>query len=195
MSAPTHGDITLLLNRIQQGDPEALADLAPLVASELRRMAARSLRNQPQGQTWQPTDLVNELWVRLLKRGELRFENRMHFLGAASHLMRDLVIDRARRRCARKRTPDALLLESSNEFETLLGLTDDRAAELVALEDALSRLAAVCPRQAEIVEMRYFGGLTVEETAETLAISAKTVKREWALARALLHAEMRGIEE
>ena len=192
-SAPAPGEITLLLQRVQEGDSQALADLAPLVGWELRRLAARSLRRMPPGHTWQPTDLVHELWLRFLARNQLHFENRPHFLAVAAHLMRGIVIDHVRRRCALKRMPE-VPPEASNEFETLLGLTDSHAVELVSLDDALNRLAVMRPRQAEIVEMRYFGGCTVEETAEVLEISAKTVKREWAAARAGLHAELRGID-
>jgi len=192
MAASAPSEITLLLNRLQEGDARALTDLAPLIGAELRRMAARSLAGQPPGHTWQPTDLVHELWVRLLGRNELRFENRSHFLGVAAHLMRGMVIDHARRRCARKRTP-AEAPGAGNEFETLLGLTDSRAAELIALDDALDRLAAASPRQSQIVELRYFGGSSVEETAEALGISPKTVKRDWAIARARLHAELNRI--
>lgn len=191
MSSP--GEITVLLSRLQAGDPLALSELAPLVGAELRRLAAGYLRNQPPGHTWQPTDLVNELWLRLLGRGELQFQNRAHFLGVAAHLMRVMVIDHARARCAVKRTPDGLP-DSDSEFAALLALTDERAVELVALDDALSRLAGMCPRQAEIVEMRYFAGLTVEEAAVALGISPATVKREWDKARAWLHARMRGVE-
>lgn len=193
MAASPRGEITVLLNRLKAGDPAALSELAPLVATELRRLAAGYLRNQAPGHTWQPTDLVNELWLRLLARGALQFENRCHFLGVAAHLMRVMVIDHARARCAAKRVPTELF-ESGSEFASLLALTDERAVELVGLDDGLSHLAELCPRQAEIVEMRYFAGLTVEETAAALGISPATVKREWDKARAWLHARIRGIE-
>lgn len=193
MAASPRGEITVLLNRLKAGDPAALSELAPLVAVELRRLAVAHLRNQAPGHTWQPTDLVNELWLRLLGRGELQFENRGHFLGVAAHLMRVMVIDHARARCAEKRVPREPL-EFGSEFACLLALTDERAVELVALDDGLSRLADLWPRQAEIVEMRYFAGLTVEETATALGISPATVKREWDKARAWLHARIRGIE-
>jgi RNA polymerase sigma factor (TIGR02999 family) len=193
MAASAPGEITVLLNRLQAGDPLALSELAPLVGAEVRRLAAGYLRNQRPGHTWQPTDLVNELWLRLLGRGELQFQNRAHFLGVSAHLMRVMVIDHARARCAVKRTSEALP-EASSEFAALLALTDERAVELLALDDALSRLAAMCPRQAEIVEMRYFAGLTVEEAAAAIGISSATVKREWDKARAWLHARMRGLE-
>ncbi|MDE3166263.1 MAG: sigma-70 family RNA polymerase sigma factor [Acidobacteriota bacterium] len=192
-AAPAGGEITLLLQRVRRGDSGALEDLAPLVSAELRRLAARLLHNQPPGHTWQPTDLVHELWLRLLNRHELQFENRAHFVGVAAHLMRVMVVDHARRRSAHKRTPEAAP-RGMSEFEALLGLTDSRAAELVSLEDALQRLAALRPRQAEIVEMRYFAGSTVEEMAGALGLSPKTVKREWAAARAWLHSVMSGIE-
>lgn len=190
-SAP--GDITLVLHRVQQGEAGALEELAPLIGAELRRLAGRLLHSQPPGHTWQPTDLVQELWIRLLSRHELHFENRAHFIGVAAHLMRVMVIDHARRRSAHKRTPEAVPRDM-NAFEALLGLTDSRAAELVSLEETLTRLAALRPRQAEIVELRYFAGSTVEETAEVLGLSPKTVKREWAAARAWLHSSMRGLE-
>jgi RNA polymerase sigma factor (TIGR02999 family) len=193
MAAVSPGEITVLLNRLQAGDPLALSELAPLVGAELRRLAAGYLRNQPSGHTWQPTDLVNELWLRLLGRGELQFQNRAHFLGVGARLMRVMVIDHARARGAAKRIP-AALPDTGNEFEALLALTDERAVDLIALDDALSRLAGICPRQAEIVEMRYFAGLTVEEVAVALAISPATVKREWDKGRAWLHGRIRGIE-
>jgi RNA polymerase sigma-70 factor (ECF subfamily) len=193
MAASSPGEITVLLNRLQAGDPLALSELAPLVRAELRRLAAGYLRNQPSGHTWQPTDLVNELWLRLLGRGELQFQNREHFLGVGARLMRVMVIDHARARCAAKRLP-AALPDAGNEFEALLALTDERAVDLIALNDALSRLAGISPRQAEIVEMRYFAGLTVEEAAVVLGISPATVKREWDKGRAWLHGRIRGIE-
>ncbi len=192
MSAPA-GEITILLKRLRSGDPLALSELAPLVAAELRSLAARCLRNRPPGYTWQPTDLVNELWVRLLGRGELQFENRGHFLGVAAHLMRVMVIDHARARCAAKRRPPEQS-ENNTELAALLALTHERALELLALDEALTRLAEISPRQAEIVEMRYFAGLTVDEAGTALEISSATVKREWEKARAWLHASMRGAE-
>ena len=195
MATSAPGEITILLNRLQEGDAQALADLAPLMGGELRRLAARCLAHQPAGHTWQPTDLVHELWIRLLGRNELRFEGRSHFLGVAAHLMRVMVIDHARQRRAQKRTPGGAVPPAATEFDVLLGRTDDRADELVTLDDALSRLAAISPRQAEIVEMRYFGGCTVEEAAQVLGVSPKTVKRDWAAARAWLHGEMSGIAE
>jgi len=160
----------------------------------LRRLATGYLRDQPPGHTWQPSDLVNELWLRLLGRGELGFENRGHFLGVAAHLMRTMVIDYARARSTAKRTPQAPPEGSTGELAALLALTDERVVELIALDEALTGLADLLPRQAQIVEMRHFAGLTVEEVAAALEISPATVKREWDKARAWLHARIRGIE-
>jgi len=177
--------ITLLLARVHEGDQQALADVARLLHSELRRLAAAGLSGQPPGHTWQPTDLVNELWTRLLGRNVLRFQNRAHFLGAAAHLMRAMIVDHARSRGALKRRPC-----DGNLAEMLPGPMDERYAEYLAMDKALNRLARMSARQAQIVEMRHFGGLTVEETARAIGISAKTVKREWAAAGAWLHGEL-----
>ncbi len=181
--------MTVLLGRIQDGDRNAVSDLATLAFPELRRLAAACLRSEGSDHTWLPTDLVNELWVRLLRREKIDYQNRAHFLGAAAHLMRSLVIDHARMRGAAKRSPRAghLDLSSDPQFD----FSEADAAELVALDDALTRLGAMSPRQAQIVEMRYFAGFTVEETAEAMNLSPKTIKREWAAARAWLHAELR----
>jgi len=191
MTSQAHGEITLLLHRLGQGDRKVLSELAPLLVAELRRIAANHLRDKP-GHTWEPTDLVNELWLRLLEREELRFANRAHFIGVSAHLMRVMVIDHARRRCARKRKPTDTQPPSASGLSALLDLSEGKAIELVALDQAIERLAAKRPRQAEIVEMRYFGGLTVEETGHALGLSEKTVKREWSAARAWLHRELRG---
>jgi len=194
MSQPQRGEITLLLDRIQGGDREAVSDLASLAFPELRRLAAACLRQQPPGHTWMPTDLVNELWVRLLRRETLEYQNRGHFLGAAAHLMRAMVIDHARARCAGRRSPPANGIPLAGSLDAHLPLSDNDAAKLLALDEALARLAVMSGRQAQVVEMRYFAGFTVEETAEAMGFSAKTIKREWAAARAWLHAELREME-
>jgi RNA polymerase sigma factor (TIGR02999 family) len=187
---PCGSEITLLLGRIHDGNREAIADLARLALPELRRLASACLREQPSGQTWMPTDLVNELWVRLLRRERFVYQNRAHFLGSCAHLMRALVIDHARARCAGKRWP-------SGGFPAAVGVhldfSDVQAAELLDLDEALIRLAAMNSRQAQVVEMRYFAGFTVDETAEAMGLSAKTIRREWAVARSWLHAELVGI--
>lgn len=188
-AASDSGEVTFLLARIQNGDRAAVSDLASIAFPELRRMAAACLRQQPSGHTWMPTDLVNELWVRLLRREKIEYQNRAHFLGAAAHLMRSLVIDHARRRGAGKRSPSGA--GSLPAFDSGLDFSEAEAAELVALDDALDRLASMSARQAHVVEMRYFAGFTVEETAAAMDLSPKTVKREWSAARAWLHAELR----
>lgn len=182
------GEVTVLLGRIQDGDEKAMSDLASIAFPELRRLAAGCLRQEGPGHTWLPTDLVNELWVRLLRRERIEYQNRAHFLGAAVHLMRALVMDHARMRSAAKRSPGVPSLAG---FHPELDFSEAEAAELVALDEALARLAAMSERQAQVVEMRYFGGFTVEETADAMDLSPKTVKREWAAARAWLHGELR----
>jgi len=186
------GELTVLLTRIQDGDTEAVSDLATLAFPELRRLAAVCLREKSPDHSWFPTDLVNELWVRLLRRDRIEYHNRAHFLGAAAHLMRALVIDRARMRGAGKRSAGGSTLTHVNPC---LDFSEADAAELLALSQALDRLAVMSPRQARIVEMRYFAGFTVEETAHAMDLSPKTVKREWAAARAWLHSELRAVEQ
>jgi RNA polymerase sigma factor (TIGR02999 family) len=182
------GEFTVLLTRIQDGDGNAVCDLATLAYPELRRLAVSCLREQGPGHSWFPTDLVNELWVRLLRRERIEYQNRAHFLGAAAYLMRALVIDRARMRGAGKRTPGGSPIA---HLDPCLEFSEAEAAELLALDEALVRLAAISPRQARIVEMRFFVGFTVEETAQAMDLSPKTVKREWTVARAWLHGELR----
>jgi len=184
------GEMTVLLGRIHDGDRKAVSDLASLAFPELRRLALACLREQGAAHTWLPTDLVNELWVRLLRREKIEYHNRAHFLGAAVHLMRALVIDHARMRGADKRTPPPAA-PFLHDFDRGLEFSETEDAELLALDEALDRLTAMSPRQAQIVEMRYFAGFTVEETAEAMDLSPKTVKRDWATARAWLHAELR----
>jgi RNA polymerase sigma factor (TIGR02999 family) len=187
-SGPDRGEVTVLLARIQGGDRKAVSELASLAFPELRRIAAACLREQDPGHTWFPTDLVNELWVRLLRREQIEYQNRAHFIGAAAHLMRAMVVDHARKRSARKRSPVAAELPL---LDPQLHFSEADAAELLALDEALDRLASMSARQAQVVEMRYFAGFTVEETAQAMELSPKTVKREWAAARAWLHAELR----
>jgi len=134
------GEVTLLLQRVNQGDREAISDLAVLLLPELRRLAVAALRGQSPGHTWMPTDLVNELWVRLLRREVIDFQNRAHFLGAAAHLMRALVIDHARAQCAGRRPPLAARMPLDDVAEAPGYLLEADAAELVTLDEALSRL-------------------------------------------------------
>jgi RNA polymerase sigma factor (TIGR02999 family) len=175
-----------LLRRASSGDDKAVSKLMPLVYDELRRLAASYLRRERPGQTLQATALVHEAYVRLINERAQNWQNRTHFLAIAALSMRQILVERARRRKAAKRggDPERITLD-----EHLLG---DRAAgsaaeiDLVALDEALERLAAEHERQAKIVEMRYFGGLSVEECADALQISPATVKRDWTVARAWL---------
>ncbi len=170
------------------GDRQSLDSLLPVVYQELRRLAANYLRRERPGQTLQPTALVHEAYLRLMKDRPERWQNRAHFCAIAAHSMRQILIERARARDAIKRgggvprvtLDEALVGGSSPSFD------------LLALDEALERLAAVDPEQARLVELRFFGGLTVEETAEAMNISPATVKRHWTMARAWLARELEG---
>jgi RNA polymerase sigma factor (TIGR02999 family) len=177
-------DVTVLLDRWSQGDPGAYGELLALLYDELRGLADRLLRGERPGHTLQPTALVNELYVRLVGLQDLRIENRRHFYGAAAGTMRRILVDHARHRKAQKRGgPDALRVDLDRLDD--LAVTD--AVDYESLDDALTRLAAVAPEQARVVELRYFAGLSIEETAEMLDVSPATVKRHWAFARAWLY--------
>jgi RNA polymerase sigma factor (TIGR02999 family) len=159
------------------------ADLMPLVYDELRRIAARYISRERPGQTLQPTALVNEAYVRLAAERPRQFANKTHFLAIAALSMRQILVQRARARNAQKRggAPHRVTLDDSN-----LNAATPAAIDVLALDEALSRLAQLDQEQARIVELRYFGGLTVEETADVMNISPATVKRHWAMARAWL---------
>jgi RNA polymerase sigma factor (TIGR02999 family) len=180
------GDVTLLLAEMQRGNREALPKLIPLVYQELKRLAAHFLRDEREGHTLQPTALVNEAYLRLVGQKAV-FQNRAQFMGVAAQLMRRILVDYARQRVAAKRGGG----EIPREIEMCeIGGGVEQSEEMLAVDEALARLAELDPKQAQVVEMRYFGGMTVEETAEALAIGARTVKREWALAKAWLRLEI-----
>ena len=170
------------------GDRQSLDSLLPIVYQELRRLAAAYLRRERPGQTLQPTALVHEAYLRLLKDRPDRWQNRAHFCAIAAHSMRQILIERARARGAQTRggaQPRVTLDEG-------LVAGGERSFDLVALDEALERLVAMDPEQARLVELRFFGGLTVEETADAMQISPATVKRHWAVARAWLARELEG---
>ena len=178
--------ITQLLIDWNNGRDGALQDLLPLVYGELRRLAAQRLRRERPDHTLQPTALVHEAYIRLVDQTRVRWQNRAHFYGVAAHVMRRILVDRARARKADKRG-------AGWERVTLVSDRTPTASpdvDVLALDDALKRLAALDPQQERIVELRYFGGLTLDETAEVMGISTATVKREWAIARAWLRAEL-----
>jgi RNA polymerase sigma-70 factor (ECF subfamily) len=177
-------DPAKLLSRASEGDSKAVSQLMPLVYDELRRLAASYLRRERPGQTLQATALVHEAYVRLINEKSHNWQNRTHFLAIAALSMRQILVQRARARKATKRGGDPIRIELEDHL--LAAATTDHEVDLVALDAALDRLAALDQRQAKIVELRYFGGLSVEEVAAALDISPATVKRDWTLARAWL---------
>ena len=181
------GDVTLLLAEMRAGREEALSRLIPLLYSELRRLAARCMRQERAGHTLQPTALVHEAFLRLAGQDRANWHNRAQFMGVAGQLMRRLLVDHARKRHAAKRgaMPVTLNDEIANRP---VAVTPPE--EILAVDEALTRLAEMDARQANIVELRYFGGLSEEETAEALGISSRTVEREWSMAKAWLRAEL-----
>jgi RNA polymerase sigma factor (TIGR02999 family) len=180
-------DVSELLVAWGKGDQAALEALIPLVQHELHRLAHRQLRRARPGHLLQTTALVNEAYLRLVDQRSVEWRNRAHFYGIAAQLMRRIVVDEARSRVYAKRGGGAFHFALDEAFTP----SPARAREIVALDDALSALEKLDERQAHLVELRYFGGLTIEETAEVLGISAATVKREWVTAKAWLHHELK----
>jgi RNA polymerase sigma-70 factor (ECF subfamily) len=181
-------NITKLLLDWRNGDQTALDQLMPLVYEELRRMANHYMRNERKGHTLQTSALVNEAYLRLLDHENIEWRNRAHFFGVAAQAMRRILVDHARTRNYDKRGGAAQHV-SLDEAATLAG---DRAAELIALDEALQELAKMDERKSCVVELRYFGGLSLEETAEVLGVSIPTVTRDWNTAKAWLLREMSG---
>jgi RNA polymerase sigma factor (TIGR02999 family) len=172
-------DVTLMLEAVAQGTKQASEDLLPLVYDELRRLAAVRMAQEAAGQTLQPTALVHEAWLQLVGPGERSWENRAHFFGAAASAMRRILIDRARRRASIKRGGGQARVEL--EIADLVApISDDN---VVLIDEALHRLGAEDPQQARVVELKFFGGLTNREVAETLGIGERTVDRQWACAK------------
>ncbi|HSC25792.1 MAG TPA: sigma-70 family RNA polymerase sigma factor [Vicinamibacterales bacterium] len=169
-------------------DRQSLDSLLPIVYQELRRLAASYLRHERPGQTLQPTALVHEAYLRLMKDRPDRWQNRAHFCAIAAHSMRQILIERARARGAQKRWGG----QARVTLDEALVKGGEQSIDLLALDRAVERLAALDPEQARIVELRFFGGLTVEETAEAMSISPATVKRHWTIARAFLVRELEG---
>ena len=180
-------DVTGLLIRWSRGDPEALERLMPLIYAECRRIAAQQLRHERRDHTLDPTGLVHELYLRLVDQRRATWENRAQFFGIAAQLMRRILVDYARARQTAKRGGSALLVSLEAAADTP---NDTRAEDVLAIDDALERLTAVDPEQVRIIELRFFAGLTVEETAHVVGRSPRTVKREWQLAKAWLHREL-----
>ena len=181
--------VSVLLSEWRRGDQQALEHLIPLVYADLRRIAHRHLRQERPDHTLQSAALVNEAYLRLLKQGPADVHNRPHFLAVASRLMRQILVDYARSHQAAKRG-GGLKVDLSDD----MGSHDARNLDLIALDKALDALALLDPQQSKVVEMRFFGGLTIEDTAEAIGVSPVTVKREWATARAWLRREMIRVE-
>jgi RNA polymerase sigma factor (TIGR02999 family) len=180
------GDVTLLLAEMQRGNSEALSKLIPLVYGELKRLAAYFLRSEREGHTLQATALVNEAYLRLAGQ-RASFQNRAQFMGVAAQLMRRILVDYARQRVTAKRGGHEIPVDLDS---CEIGGGVQQSEEMLAVDEALARLAQLDPQQARVVEMRYFGGMTVEETADALGIGERTVKREWAMAKAWLRLEI-----
>jgi len=184
---PQPSEITQLLNAWCKGDQDALEQLAPLVESELRRLARVYLRREAVGTPLEPTALINEAYLRLIEWNTLEWQNRAHFYAVAAKIMRRVLVNQALARRRHKRGGEAVLVSL-----TEAGAEPDRSAEVIALDEALQSLARFDDRKSRVVELRFFGGLNAEETAEVLGISSRTVHREWDLARAWLFRELRG---
>lgn len=180
--------VTDLLIAWNDGDPSALDRLIPLVEDELRRLAKYHMRRENPAHTLQTTALVNEVYLKLVDQTHARWHNRAHFFSIAAQIMRRILIDYARRNLRGKRGGGAIDLP----LEEVAVITPEKSAELLALDEALERLAAVDPLKAHVVELRHFGGLSVKETAEVLKISEVTVIRHWGLAKSWLRKQVRG---
>ena len=179
-------EVTLLLGEWAQGNSQALDQLTPLVYAELRQLAAGYLRHERRDHTLQPTALVHEAYLRLVDQQNLNWQNRSHFYGVAARLMRQILVDYARRRRAGKRAGPEVPLEETISFAR------ERSADLVALDDALSALEKLDARKCKAIELRYFGGLSMEEIAQALEISPVTVRRDLRMAETWLYQQMQG---
>jgi RNA polymerase sigma-70 factor (ECF subfamily) len=183
MTTLSEPNVTELLLEWQHGDMDALDRLTPLIYDELRRMAHRYVQRERAGHTLETTALVNEAYLRLMGQEKMDWQNRAHFFAVTAQVMRHLLIDHARRRHFAKRGGEAQQVA----LEEVTVLSQERAAELVALGEALDSLARIDPRKSRVVELRYFGGLSLEETADVLEVSLMTVRRDWRAAKAWLY--------
>jgi RNA polymerase sigma factor (TIGR02999 family) len=186
-------EITTLLKAWSRGDAAALDHLTPLVYDELRHLARRYMRRERPGQTFQTTALVNEAYLRLVDVKGVDWQDRVHFLAVSARIMRRILVDAARARASAKRGGKMVRVDHSTpvDFEQLAASGTDRGLQLCALDDALNSLSQMDPRRAQVIELRFFGGLTVEETADVLKVSPQSVMRDWKLARAWLARELR----
>ena len=178
--------VTELLLELSGGNRSAVDELVPLVYQELKRIAGGQLRNERPGHTLQATGLVNEAYLKLVDQRSVSWQNRAHFFGVAAQVMRRILLDYAKSKRRDKRGGKL----HHTALDEGLAVSEDRASDLVLIDEALTRLEQLDPRQAKVVELRFFGGLSVEETAEAMGISTPTVKREWAMAKAWLYQEL-----
>ena len=185
MASPPN-EVSQLLHQWSDGDESALPQLAALVEAELRRLAQQFVNREPSDQTLAASDLINEAWLRLIDSSSVKWESRAHFFGVAATLMRRILVDRARHRRALKHGGEALRV-SLTEAENV---AREHSADVIALNDALDTLAAFDERKSRIVELRFFGGMSEEETARALNIPLRTLQREWSFARAWLYHEL-----
>jgi len=185
MTQDSH-EVTQLLIQWSNGDKAALDKLMPLIYSELRQLARHYMSRERPGHTLQTTALVNEAYMRLVNRKGVHWQNRAHFFAIAAQLMRSILVDHARSHAYAKRGGGAHKIA----LDDAMAVSQQRAADVVALDDALKRLAEIDPQQSRIVELKFFGGLTIEETAEVLGLSPATIKREWSTAKAWLYHEL-----
>jgi len=186
MASPS-SDVSLLLSELSRGNQEAGEKLVPLVYDELKRLAKSYMRRERPDHTLQATALVNEAYLKLVKQNAVHWQGRSHFFGIAAQLMRRILIDHARGHLREKRGGDKQVLP----LDEAVVFSPEHSEELVKLDEALQRLSKLDARQSRIVELRFFGGLSVDETAQFLGISPKTVKRDWSVAKAWLHGELR----
>ena len=184
---PKGDDITGLLNELTQGKAEAQEPLMMAIHGELRRLAAAHLRRERDDHTLQATALVNEAFLRLVQHTSCSWENRTHFFAIASTMMRRVLVDYARKRNRAKRGGG----EAMHELDEEMFLSNQRSDDILELDEALDRLSRLEPRQTRVIELRFFGGLTVEQSAEVLGVSPRTVKNDWNVARAWLHRQLK----
>jgi RNA polymerase sigma-70 factor (ECF subfamily) len=182
MAVPSPKEVTRLLVDWGNGDQAALDELIPLVYDELRRLAGRYMRRESQGHTLQTSALVNEAYLRLIDQKSVQWQNRAHFFGVAAQLMRRILVDHARSRSRAKRGGQAQMVSLAEQ-----AVMSKEIADVITLDEALNNLAELDPRKSQIVEMKFFGGLTNEEVAEVLKVTSRTVEREWRKAKAWLH--------
>ena len=183
----SQANVTALLSELTQGKEEAAEKLIPVVYDELKRLARAYMRRERPDHTLQTTALVHEAYLKLVRQEAVNWQGRSHFFGIAAQLMRRILIDHARGHLRKKRGGEKVILP----LDEALVFSPEHSEELVRLNEALDRLTKLDPRQGKIVELRFFGGLSVEETSEFLGVSAKTVKRDWAVAKVWLHGELR----